>query len=463
MKLGAQVRTDLESLQCMSDLLFDYFATRGFGTRKLSSRAAAIIEGWHVEELLRFREDVGGLMPYYEISAQSPFEFIASSSFGGSADPCAAMECRLNQVSSMAQFAALYADRVLLPDPFEIATKSRGGSLEEIKGELFVHLTILYALRPLIRIGIVGFAHTHHYRFCRACYARLIGATPAAHKKYLSTMMNELAASYSKNTKVSFHHEDDDFFFKIVGPDTLVPHGSAYFRPNESLRRRLEESYSKKRNPKLPLSDLRFPRNHFVQGIADDVLRQDYYSRLFGTSYLTHREIDMRLISSIGHQEDKRRNALLLKDFAHDLPTLGDIDLLGALKLRKSEPEAFAVYQNALRESLDLAKSETGEKIRQVFQDVVRPELDKLDVTVRNYRRTLKTSLAQDAVVGSGFVAMGLFAGFLPGNIGAIVAALGGFHYASNVAKKISQLLSAPENIRDHRWYFLWRARGKAR
>ena len=46
----------------MSDVLFDYFATRGFGKRRLSSQAASIVEAWHAEELLRFREDVSALM-----------------------------------------------------------------------------------------------------------------------------------------------------------------------------------------------------------------------------------------------------------------------------------------------------------------------------------------------------------------------------------------------------------------
>ncbi len=53
-------------------------ATRGFGKRRLSFEAASIVEAWHAEELLRFREDVSALMPYYDVPAQLLFEFITA-------------------------------------------------------------------------------------------------------------------------------------------------------------------------------------------------------------------------------------------------------------------------------------------------------------------------------------------------------------------------------------------------
>lgn len=57
--------------------------------------------------------------PFRWRPVRNPFSFLANSSLSGAANPCFHPLCRLARAKALGRFAALYADTVLIRDPFE--------------------------------------------------------------------------------------------------------------------------------------------------------------------------------------------------------------------------------------------------------------------------------------------------------------------------------------------------------
>jgi hypothetical protein len=96
--------------------------------------------------------------------------------------------------------------------------------------------------------------------------------------------------------------------------------------------------------------------------------------------------------------------------------------------------------------------------IRQVFEDVIRPELNKIDLVVRNERQRIARSLKTNVIFGAGVVSVGLSAGLFAPDAGKLLAELGGFGFALGALNKLNQLFEEPASIRENNFYFLWRA-----
>jgi len=65
--------------------------------------------------------------------------------------------------------------------------------------------------------------------------------------------------------------------------------------------------------------------------------------------------------------------------------------------------------------------------------------------------------LTRDLVVSAGFIAVGLFGGFLSPRAAEVVTALGGLTFARSVAEKVSQVRKDPAGVVEKPYYFLWK------
>ena len=71
------------------------------------------------ESLLKCVNSLRMSSPFIWGPPDNPFSFLSSSSLRGAANPTADLPCRLDQAQRLARFAALYADTVLIEDPFD--------------------------------------------------------------------------------------------------------------------------------------------------------------------------------------------------------------------------------------------------------------------------------------------------------------------------------------------------------
>jgi hypothetical protein len=191
--------------------------------------------------------------------------------------------------------------------------------------------------------------------------------------------------------------------------------------------------------------------------VVRDILNQNYYSTITGTGYLTDRGVDLDVINALAPRPVQLTNALLKANFSHELPVLSGMPVNKLLRVRQDEGAAFQVYRDTLTKAINQARADDPKKIKQVFSDVVKPELHKIDLAMKSARKILVRDAIVDGAVAAGFVTVGLFSGILPLNIGAVIAGLGGYHFADRLGKKIGTLGLEPAEVRSNNYYFLWK------
>ncbi len=116
------------------------------------------------------------------------FSFSASSSLSGGIYPCSEISCRLNNVYELSVFAALYADKVLIPNFFEyIYEYDFNFSSEEMfynfLNRFMGDLVLMLDLKPLIREEIVCI-NPRIKSFCAECLKKEIKKEKSAVKAF---------------------------------------------------------------------------------------------------------------------------------------------------------------------------------------------------------------------------------------------------------------------------------------
>jgi hypothetical protein len=86
------------------------------------------MEQWGRDDFLMHAAHLSALLPHQTERSVSKFDLVGDTAFAGGPYPCREQNCRIRQVDSLAQFAALYADKVLIYDPFEVIILQFGDS-----------------------------------------------------------------------------------------------------------------------------------------------------------------------------------------------------------------------------------------------------------------------------------------------------------------------------------------------
>ncbi|MDQ3819775.1 MAG: hypothetical protein M3362_19160 [Acidobacteriota bacterium] len=426
---------------------FEYLERKNLSQEDFTKTVA----DWGSKELQGFATEVKEVVPYYSEPNQSNFGFIANAPLSGGHTPCAHVDCRLEHVDRLARFAALYGDQVLLQDPLDYFNSIISGAphsyIDAVRSDLIDSLYLLYNLRPLLEVGLVGIARKHT-AFCETHMPSIIkeGTLRRAEDTLHKILSRELDISMAK----------EDAWIRISGAENLLEHPVG-FRTNEKV------SVSQR-----PRRDGRFriigkTRKEIVKDLAGwilvDLIQQDIYCSKGDLNYLTDRELDLSVLEATNDPAKKRFSKALIEGFSHSLPFIQNVSLNKLLRLRMEEGESFQVYRDSVSAMLKSLKPADSEKIKEAFEDVVVPELRKIDLTIKNTKKLLRESITSNIIYGTSLVTVGLAGGFLSPDAGKILATLGGFQFGMNALRSLHQLMKEPGSIRDNKFYFLWKAR----
>jgi hypothetical protein len=426
-----------------------------------SSNIEDEIYKWNSNKFSNFIEYCSELLPTTKKSASSTFEFIANSQLSGYPEPCGDIQCRLSNVDTMARFACLYADRVLIHNPFE-DYHLRNTDTEENRKRLVNDLYVIYRIKPLLETRLVEFVETpsSRFHFCRECYEDIIAQKPDFGGKSLLSFKKILKNKYLKEA---------DFFVEYYRgvPVILKEDITDYIDDNaclkfiENLEPNIERKLEKFESIKLSKKDLLRLGiiDDYVHPIINDIAVQNWCANIYGTNYVTNRMMDFELISS--DPELEIYNKKLLNNFSHYVPIISDTTLSKLVKFRQEEGEAFLVYRDALSSALKNAISSRSNEFNQIFNDIVQPEINKINLSVKKSRHLLWNSLFSDMILSSGFISIGMFSGILPHDVSQIVTALGGFKFISTMKDKLGDLVSEQADITANKFYFLWKMKSK--
>ncbi len=432
----------------MSQILFEILEGAGLKPGKIGKA----IESWDEKTLSQFIESCIESEKRPE-ETESIFDFFASSQLSGGPAPCMHLNCRMGQANSLSAFAALYADRVLVRNPF--GKYEAAPATSSVRDFLADDVRILYRLRPLLDAGLMEVA-TERFHICGRCLERLMKDEKPLRERF-SEAGDFLKQEITNNVEFSLTELENVPYIDASGLEDFLGQRVVIVSSTDALHKTWSRGGQHKLTPK-ELTDLGIIE-HLIQPVISDMFMSHWYGHFYGANYITDRPADFRLLAVSGDEDLIVRNNALYEGLAHVLPVLRTADLSTLVKLRNKEREAFEVYRDALSRVLRSLKDENDpEAVRQALNEEVRPEINKINSVVKNFQRDAQASLITRSLITTGFVGIGLFSGLLPPDIGGLLAALGGYHFVRDVGKKIREWKSTPSLARENRYYFLWKA-----
>lgn len=156
------------------------------------------------------------------------FALSASLALSGGRERCGFLDCRIERVQKLMQFAVLYTDKVyvrnnlvdwvpsLIP-PFEMPEA-------KIRGILVDDLTLLNEMRPAIEKGLVIPTSPHPMRCPHCLVEESLGQDAGDRFKALERRIRE---RYQEEVSVTLQKEDGQYVLLLTGPDSLIDHGQS--------------------------------------------------------------------------------------------------------------------------------------------------------------------------------------------------------------------------------------------
>ena len=399
------------------------------------------------------------------------FSHSASLSLGGSSYPCSSLECRLDKVKHLAQFAALYSDRIYIhnffADHLKHLDRETPPNEERLRERFATDVAIYGFLRPLITAGYITPVTPPHY--CSHCFAEhILGHDD---DKNLYRVFDGLADRYTDSITATLDWRPGEYDVHIHGPESLIEHGSVSGQllnkpPRDKLLTRIPSNQAKGHIDlhKQEISRLGLGRSLAVP-VFESVLFEAAIAQILGANFLCERPLYIEILQEISkNPEQNRRNQVVLDHLSCLVPFIANAPPKDLLKLRDEETEAFLVFRQALnsviQEYLSQHESITKKNAIELYSDVIEPRLATLDKKVKVAKKTLFRDTMSDILSWGGVISFGVFSGILPTELTPILYGLG-LKVAADLVSKTAGKVNSKESIETDQMYFLWKVKKK--
>jgi hypothetical protein len=393
----------------------------------------------------------------YDRNPVDAFNFVANQSLRG--ETCCNWQCVRSKLEFLARYAALFADRVLVPFALPRPEHIEDSHWARDKIALRIRETLL--LRPVIEAGIARLV-LPEFHFCRRCanrakaQVRMIeqeaDALYRAHRK-------KFAASY---TALEAPHAGVAGGALVRGPTEFLEHGCIAHVFHEAPA----WAPNHRGAQPVPLTGAKLERSGLIKGvferIAWDVVFCQFYGIRFDAKYLTDLPGETEFMDRVSKGDELVQNtAALAAQLTHSIPLFNCLSVPAILRIRREGHEAVVLYRAALAEIVreHLAKREvvSRRKAREIFFDILEPQLAKLKADAAARRRaSLRKAIAKVGIPAA-LVCLGVWGGFLPSALSALFKAVGGVSLAANMAEALASIERNPSELRSHNLYFLLR------
>jgi hypothetical protein len=387
-------------------------------------------------------------------SGIDPFSFVAGRSIRADAG-CGELPCRLEKLDFLGRYAALYANRVILPLPLQDPAKVK--HKEEAANQLLNSSFAILRLRPLVDAGLV-FPVT--MRSFHSCEHSLAWATETI--EVMHAAADDAAAHFKDAFTVKYQLPEKSPTglpsVYVEGPEDFLEHGELVARFDEHRNWRLK-SWRYDNNGMVELRGWRklfFIKTIFT-GIADDTSFYLTYGRDNNARYLSSQKGETLLLDLVTEQDEElsASSQAISAFMAHTLPLLGDLPLGALLRIRKQERDSFGRYREAIgRVLLDVAarKKRVGKKeIQEIFRQQIEPQL----VRIKSEMRQERSRQVRKTLGGAGALAVSVALGAIGQILPAASAVAVGVHLLKEAAK--SKCDHGPTLKEKKDFYFLLR------
>lgn len=413
---------------------------------------AESLKEWAPSELrdLTFRIDEAireSEKPFSPTEEWDRFSFLANGALSGLSFPCAHPGHRVKRVDQMARFAALYADEVIAQNPVSIPPV---GALElpsSVKIRVANDVFVLLSLKPLVKAGIIG-VYSKHHNFCEK------HVPPFVESGQIDQI--ERAVWSIAKERLSFDVRPEDDLVQVHDPDGIVAQHDLSFVTTEKT-----DSFPSDENEQSEWM-LQSALDSICSTVIEDLFQQAVHNYWFDRTYLSDRVIDMEALSAINEDGARLRSDGLLEGLSHTVPVVTDASIHELLTVRQREEEAFRVYRDAINEVLKEVDTDNHERIREAFEDVIVPKLNKLDQRVESARDRLEDELGRTVTLGAGAVMIGLTLGAVSPELAKTLIEVSGVGFGGRILDKLGTE-KIPKEVKNSNYYFLWKLRGGTR
>jgi hypothetical protein len=417
------------------------------------------------DDIFEFSETLALISAHHFNTKQSVndnFSFTANSSLSGGKHPCSVAECRVEKLNQLITFSSLYADQVYIQNPFErLALQDKEKVSEYERMELLHGIASYNQLKPLIKKGIIKYANNlvplclHHNEIIAKPLAESI-------EKKEGELYELLHEYLIDKCSINFDYMKNGLaFLEISGPEELIEHGVIYFHYFDTLPEYL--NFLLKKTTPYSLTKKEIIDNELLSLVINPILKdlsnQEWHSAFHGTSYLFDKAVQAKIATKMNKSKYAANSSAFESGMQHYLPTVHSQDMKIVLNLRETEAEAFAVYRDRLNKFMRDSKSLSEQEISYIFRDQILPEINLIDKKIKDWKSKSRESLKEKVIFGSGAVAIGLYSGILPANIGEIIATIGGGTALATALMDYNKTFKEKEEARSSDFYFLWQAK----
>ena len=147
-------------------------------------------------------------------------------------------------------------------------------------------------------------------------------------------------------------------------------------------------------------------------------------------------------------------NSGLLAQLTHAIPILDELPTATVVRIRNEEPDSFLRYRVALSkiltEYIKARKHVEPSEAKQIYADLLLPEILRLRSETKNYRKAKMAGAIKKGASSAIAVTLGLFGGFSPEVTAALIAA-----GVTGLLDVVSENQKAKSEIRNENFYFL--------
>lgn len=382
----------------------------------------------------------------------SIFEFRPNSTLTGGAYPCNDLYCRMKKLEELMRFSSLYADNVLIVSPIDKYMKLLEGGVEIDRYELAVDIIILLELKPLAKNNVIIF-QSEYICLCPNCSEKYYRKKElfkrkidSGFNKQLKECSTKIKCKLLKKDNVEIHISNAEEYgyshetvlsFKNYIPDKILNKLSTL------------ESNEVTLNPDdILLLDIPY---YLLNKSYEDVFVKCFYDNNLNISYLTDRQADFSLLDAVNGQIE---NNLHLLD--HSLSIVPDVSISKIIELRMKEGESFKVYRDKLNKELKILNNPNESEIKDIQNDIVQPEINKMNLALKNNKKILGKQFKSDLVFWGSTISIGMLCGNMNKDMSSVLGAVGGASTLYNLYNEYREV-NSDSNIRNEPFYFLWK------
>ena len=431
-----------------------------------------LIQNTPIKKLIRFVEELVNLTTI-DLSIKSDNYFSLSSSLplSGGREGCWEVSCRANRLRNLAQFAALYSDKIYIKNYMSAYSDqdifSDNFDEYQFKSNFTDDIMLFNMISPLLRGGIIV-PITPPTIYCPHCLAeRYIGRN----KDQIITKEKERVCTdlFNKIT-VSVLKDENEYFIRVKGLDDVSFHGGAVYSSDGPPPFILNSPrlLAKVENGKeIVLSNTKKKQSGVHENISDDLFESIIFELIIAqcmkTSFLTDSNYQIEILNNISKPGTSAKNKIIQDNITTLVPFIGDVGINDLITLREREYESFVMFRRSVNEAIGACKgwneSFTDQNATEIYSDIIMPQLARLDLKVKSAKRDLVKTSYRKSLAWVATLSFGIYSGFIPSNLAAAATALGFTKVAADFLEMAMNKGDIEESIRNDDMYFLWKVR----